>query len=201
MLRSHLSLSHVTEGFISSVSGVILITLCHTLVLVGYSLFITLIKAMDDDQFKKLIDCIDFSSANLEAKFLSKFSQFQEELKVVAANQDSSSQEVMAKLSIRGLINLKERAMKLSLPKIDAAKKQLELVPTPDEATEATLKQAGSELDQGKEAIRVRQKHIQIAVCSDRSVVMEYEANELASDSDDEKKVVQSSQGIEEEGG
>jgi len=42
-------------------------------------------------------------------------------------------------------------------------------------------------LDQGKEAFHIRQKHIHIADCSDWGVVVEYEADELADDSDDEK--------------
>jgi len=73
--------------------------------------------------------------------------------------------------------------------KIDAAKAQLELVPALDEAMKATLKCAVSELDQGKEAICVRQKHIQITDHSDWGVVEEYEADELASNSDDEKRL------------
>ena len=69
---------------------------------------------------------------------------------------------------------------------IDAAKRHLDRIPTPDEAT---VKRAVAELDQGKEAIRVRQKHIRIADHSDWGVVEEYIADELASDSDDEKKL------------
>jgi len=150
---------------------------------------------MDDDQFKKLMDRIDSSSANLEAKFSSKLSQFQEELKSAAANQASSSQEVMVKLSKRPY-QFKRKGNEAQFTfnesvdeKIDAAKKQLELVPTPDEAAKATLKRAVSELDQGKEAIGVRQKHIRIADRSDWGVVAGYEVDELASDSDDKKRL------------
>ena len=144
--------------------------------------------AMNDDQFKQLMDRIDSSSANLEAKFSGQ-------LEEVAANQASSSQEVMAKLSKRPY-QFKKKGNEAQFifnetvdEKIDAAKRQLELVPAPDEATKTTLKRAMSELDQGKEAIRVRQKHIRIADHPDWDVVEEYEADKLASDSDDEKRL------------
>ena len=73
--------------------------------------------------------------------------------------------------------------------RIEAAKRQLNLVPTTDDVTKQVLKRTVGELDQGKEAIRVRQKHIWIADRSDWGVMAEYEADELASDSDDEKKL------------
>ena len=109
--------------------------------------------AMNDDQFKQLMDRIDPSNANLEAKFSGQLAQFQQELKEVAANQASSSQKVMAKLSKRPY-QFKKKGIKAQFifnetvdEKIDAAKRQLELVPTPDEATKTTLKRAVSELD------------------------------------------------------
>ena len=57
------------------------------------------------------------------------------------------------------------------------------------DADKAALEKATTELDQGKEAIRVRQKHIRIADRSDWGVVAEYEADELADNSEDEKKL------------
>ena len=53
----------------------------------------------------------------------------------------------------------------------NAAKRQLELLPTLDEASKTTFKPAVSNLDQGKEAICVRQKYIQIVHHLDWGVV------------------------------
>jgi len=57
--------------------------------------------------------------------------------------------------------------------------------------TTYTLKCAISKLDQGKDAIQVRQKHniIRIANHSDWGVIEEYEADKLSSNSDDERKL------------
>jgi len=69
---------------------------------------------------------------------------------------------------------------------IDAAKKTLvKTVPNSD-ADKATLEKATAELDQGKEAIRV---HIHIADCLNWGVVAVYETNELANNSNDEKRL------------
>ena len=46
------------------------------------------------------------------------------------------------------------------------------------------LQQAASELEQGKEAVRVHQKHIWITDWSDWGVVAEYEAEKSADESD-----------------
>ena len=71
----------------------------------------------------------------------------------------------------------------------NAVKRQLDLIPTPDEASKQALKRAVSDLNQGKEASRVRQKHIRIADRSHWGVAVEYKADKLASDSDDEKRL------------
>ena len=72
-------------------------------------------------------------------------------------------------------------------------KRQLDLIPNPDEASKQALKRAVSDLNQGKEASCVRQKYIRIADRSHWGVVVEYEADELASDSDDEKRLFRAS--------
>jgi len=71
--------------------------------------------------------------------------------------------------------------------KIDAAKSHLERVVTTDDASKLALQQASAELQQGKQAIRHHQKLIRIADRPDWGVVAEYEADELADDSDDER--------------
>ena len=148
--------------------------------------------SLEGDQFQRLMDAISTTKDSIERQFTSKLDKLQQE---VAANQASCSQEVMSKLNkrpyqFRRKGNEAQFLFNESVDeRIDAAKRQLDLVPTPDDTTKQTLKRAVSELDQGKEAIRVRQKHIRIADRSDWGVVAEYEADELASDSDDEKKL------------
>ena len=73
--------------------------------------------------------------------------------------------------------------------RLQNAKKQLEKIATNDDASAQALERAKVELDRGKDEIRVRQKHIRIADRSDWGVVAEYEADELADDSDDEKRL------------
>ena len=46
--------------------------------------------------------------------------------------------------------------------RIDAAKRQLDHVPTTNEAARQVLKRAVGELDQGTEAIRMKQKHLRM---------------------------------------
>ena len=70
---------------------------------------------------------------------------------------------------------------------IDAVKKG-KMAPNSD-TDKAALVKATTELDQGKEAIRVQQKHIRIVDRSDWEVVVEHEADELADNSEDEKKL------------
>ena len=75
-----------------------------------------------------------------------------------------------------------------------AAKKQLDKIAATDDSSQRALERAKTELErakaeleQGEEEICIRQKHIRIADCSDWGVVAEYEADELADNSDDEK--------------
>ena len=148
--------------------------------------------AMENEQFKKLMDTIAASMTSIEVQFTFKLDKLQQE---VAANQASCSKEVMTKLNKRPY-QFKRKGNEAQFffnesvdDWINAAKRQLDLVPTPDEVSKQALKRAVSELDQGKETICVRQKHIWIADRSNWGVVVEYEADKLASDSDDEKRL------------
>ena len=150
--------------------------------------------AMENKQFKKLMDVMAASKTNIEAQFAFKLDKLQQE---VAANQASCSQEVMTKLNKRPY-QFKRKGNEAQFlfnesvdDQINAVKRQLDLIPTPDEASKQALKRAVSELYQGKETICVRQKHIWIADWSNWGVVVKYEADKLASDSDDEKKLFQ----------
>ena len=72
---------------------------------------------------------------------------------------------------------------------VQAAKKQLDKITAGDDSSRRTLEQAKKELEKGEEEIRFRQKLIRIADHSDWGVVAECIADELADDSDDEKRL------------
>ena len=57
-----------------------------------------------------------------------------------------------------------------------AVKKNMEKV-TPKDSERERVRKAAEELDKGKEAIWIRQKHIRIVDCSDWGVVTEYLAD------------------------
>ena len=142
---------------------------------------------MSSEEFQKLISVIESLTARMEEKFASlatnmeeklasqqaQLDKLQQELAATAANQSSSSRDVMAKLNKRSYqFKRKGNEAQFSFNEsvdehIDAAKRQLERVPTTNEAAKQSLKRAVEELDQGKEAIHIRQKHIRIADQSD----------------------------------
>jgi len=148
--------------------------------------------ALEGDQFKQLMDAIEASKTGIEQQFTARLDQLQRE---VAMTQATSSQQVLDKLSRKAYTFKKKGCEEQFLfndkvdERLDAAKSHLEKVTPKDEASKLALQQATSELEQGKEAIRVRQKHIRIADRDDWGAVAEYEADELADDSDDEKRL------------
>ena len=72
---------------------------------------------------------------------------------------------------------------------MQAAKKQLSKITASDDPSRRTLEQARIELEKGEEELCFRLKLIKIADRSDWGVVAEYLADELADDSDDEKRL------------
>ena len=72
---------------------------------------------------------------------------------------------------------------------VQAAKKQLDKITASDDYSQLALEQAKAELKQGEEEIRIHQKHIQIADCSDWGAVAKYEADKKANNLDDEKRL------------
>ena len=91
----------------------------------------------------------------------------------VEASQASTSQEVMAKMNKKAY-HFKKKGNEAQFifnstveDHIDAAKKTLGKMAPNSDADKASLEKATTELDQGKEAIRVWQKHIRIANLSD----------------------------------
>jgi len=138
------------------------------------------------------MNAIAATKDGIEANFTARLDKFQRD---VEASQANTSQEVLAKINKKAY-HFKRKGNEAQFSfnttvedHIDAAKKTLIKMAPASEADKAALEKATAELDQGKEAIRIRQKHIRIADRSDWGVVAEYEADELADNSDDEKRL------------
>ena len=138
------------------------------------------------------MSAITTTKDGIEANFTAKLDKLQCELE---SSQDSTSQEVMAKMNKKAY-HFKKKGNEAQFifnstveDHINAAKKTLGKMAPNSDADKAALEKATTELNQGKEAIRVRQKHIRIADRSDWGVVAEYEADELADNSENEKKL------------
>jgi len=106
----------------------------------------------------------------------------------VEASQATSLQEVMAKTS-KKVYHFKHKGNENQLNFNLTVKDHLD-APWKRAWKRSCLRtlrerEAAEELNNGKEAIRIRQKHICIADCSDWEVVSEYLADELADDSED----------------
>ena len=113
----------------------------------------------------------------------------------MVASQAACSQSVMEKLN-RKTHTFKKKGCEAQFVfngKVDdhvqAAKKQLDNITATDDSSQRALEYAKAELQQGEEEICVRQKHHRISDRSDWGVVAEYEADELADNSDDEKRL------------
>ena len=113
------------------------------------------------------------------------------------AGQKSSSQEVVKKLNKR-TYQFKRKGNEAQYTfnttveeHIDAARKELGKLNPVEEHNKAIMKKTGELLKEGIKAIEIRQKHIKIADRAELgwAVVAAYEEDELALDSDDEKRI------------
>ena len=145
--------------------------------------------SLEEEQVQQIASAV---SATIGQQFAAKFSEFRQEM---VASQAACSQSVMEKLN-RKTHTFKKKGCEAQFvfnDKVDdhvqAAKKQLDKITATDDSSQRALEHAKAELQQGEEEIRVRQKHIRIADRSDWGVVAEYEADELADNSDDEKRL------------
>ena len=151
-------------------------------------------EAVSEDRFKLLMDAITGMKREMEEKFSSSLEELQRK---VTANQESSSEEVVSKLKQRAYRfkqkgNEAQFAFNSSVEeRIQSAKRELTKLTTADSKDQSSVRKATIQLDEGLKAIACRQKHIKIADRSELGwqVVAAYESDELASDSEDEKRL------------
>ena len=164
-----------------------------------YSLYATCLhkqvtRTMSDEKFQELMDAIHASKRDLQKDFSDQILKLKSE---VTAGQESSSQDVVKKLNKRTYQfkrkgNEAQYAFNTTVEEhIDAARKELGKMNPTGEHEKAVVKKTGDLLKEGMKAIEVRQKHIKIADRSELgwAVVSAYEEDELASDSDDDKRI------------
>ena len=147
-----------------------------------------------EDPFKLLMDAITGMKREMEEKFSTSLEELQRK---VTANQESSSEEVVSKLKQRAY-RFKRKGNEAQFvfnssveERIHSAKRELTKLTTPDPRDQTIVRKATLQLDEGLKAIACQQKHIKIADCSELGwqVVAAYESDELASDSEDKKRL------------
>ena len=131
----------------------------------------------------------------LDKKFSSSITELKNE---VTAGQEAASQEVVKRIDKHSYQfqkkgNKTQFLFNATVDKhIDAARKELAKVMSgATEEQQVTIKKAVLELNKGSKAITTRKKHIRIADCLELgwNVVAAYESDELADDSEDEKRL------------
>ena len=140
------------------------------------------------------MDAIQASKQELQEDFSSEISKLQQD---VRTSQESSSQEVVKKLNRRAYqFQKKGNEAQFNFNSgvedhISAAKKELKKLNPTGEQDQTIVQNVTNDLEEGTKSIEVRQKHIRLADRSELgwAVVTAYENDELASDSDDEKRI------------
>ena len=151
-------------------------------------------QKMSDEKFQELMDAIRASKQDLQKDFTDQIAKLKSE---VTAGQETSSQEVVKRLNKRSY-QFKRKGNEAQFvfnttvgEHFDAARKELGKLNPTNEHEKDIMKKTAEHLKEGIKAIEVRQKHIKIADRSELgwAVVAVYEDDELASDSDDEKRI------------
>ena len=149
---------------------------------------------MSDKKLQKLMDAIQASKRDLQKDFTDQISKLKNE---VMAGQESSSQEVVKKVN-KCTFQFKRKGNEAQYTfnttveeHVDTATKELGRLNPTAEHDKAIVKKTGELLKEGMKAIEVRQKCIKIIDWSELrwAVVAAYEDDELASDSDDKKRI------------
>ena len=149
---------------------------------------------MDSTEFRALMDKIKKFRTEAEERFTSSIANLKRKVNSV---QERTSQELALKIN-KSSYQFKKKLNKIQFQfnagieeSICAAKKELARASTVDSRKKEAVQKAGALLDGGLKALETRQKHIEVADCSDFgwSTVEHYESHPLAEDSDDEKKL------------
>ena len=124
--------------------------------------------------------------------------QIQQLKEEIVKSKDEAKEAIAKRLKKERKLNFKSKGNKVQhetneevLDKLEAAVSGIEKAIADPGNGEASLEKTVEILNEGKSLLATRQKHIRIADRSEHgwNTVMEYEADELASDSDDEKKL------------
>ena len=124
--------------------------------------------------------------------------QIQQLKEEIVKSKDEAKEATAKRLKKERKLNFKSKGNKVQhetneevLDKLEAAVSGIEKAIADPGNGETSLEKTVEILNEGKSLLATRQKHIRIADRSEHgwNTVMEYEADELASDSDDEKKL------------
>ena len=151
-------------------------------------------EGLSEDRFKKLMDAITGEKREMEDKFTASMDELRRKL---TASQEDASEEVVTKLKQRSYQfrrkgNEAQFQFNSSVEDhVQSAKREIAKLTPTDAKDQASVRKAMAHLDQGLQAIACRQKHIKLADYSELGwqVVAVYESDDLASDSDDEKRL------------
>jgi len=123
-------------------------------------------QAMEDEQFSRLLAAIEESKQDIRGKISTRISTLQQE---VAAGQESSSQEVLKKISQRSY-QFQRKGCEVQFrfncsmeDHLEAAKKELSKLSPASETEKAIVHNTSTHLEEDIKCIAVWQKHIRIA--------------------------------------
>lgn len=149
---------------------------------------------MDDKQYRVLMDAISTSKKEVEWKLTENLEKLRKEVIEV---QEQTSQELASKLN-KSSYQFHRKGNEVQFrfnadleDSLGAAKKELEQLAPNSDGQKNPLKRAVNHLDEGIKAITKRPKHTKVADRSDYgwATVQAYDTDNLASGSDDEKRL------------
>ena len=145
----------------------------------------------DDTQFQQLMRAITDSREQMEAKF----AKLRDDM---SSSQEQATQEVVKTFKQQNEYSFKKKGNQIQFQfnsaleaSLQVAKKELAKLELTEGQGNAALKRASESLEEGITAISDRQKKIKLADRSDYGweMVSAYEKDELAENSDDERKI------------
>ena len=149
---------------------------------------------MEEEQYRALMDAIGTSKKEVEGKLTETLEKLRREVTEV---QERTSKELATKLN-KSSYQFRRKGNEVQFHfnatldnSLGSAKKELEQLTSSSDGQKNALKRAVSHLDEGMKAIAKRQKHKKVADRSDYgwATVKAYDTDDLASGSDDEKRL------------